>query len=166
MIEVLKDPSFLGALIGAIITGGIAIIVFMVGNKDTDNKSELLIKNYVYIIKEVHEKSKMDLDMFLKAGKAEGELADNYNELIVKLITRGKMLDLIDINRMIKETEKAFSLIEYIILYKEAVELIGNSHGVYGNLFFKHQKQENNKSSVEWLEYYINNMENILSSIK
>jgi len=158
--------SFWGALLGAVITGGIAFLVFSLDKFNENNKRQKLIQNYGVLIRRVHEETREDFKVFLSAGKNDSVLPENYKEIIARLITRGKIFDLIEVNGLIKETEQAFHIIDYMITYKEAVQIIADNHKKYGNIFFKHHKEENNKSNVEWLEEYVANMENNIIEIK
>jgi hypothetical protein len=157
--------SFWGALLGAVITGGTAIFVFLLGKINDNRKREKLITNYKRIITKIHEESIGDFMIFLAAAKGESALPSNYREIIIRMLTRGKIFDLVEVNGLIKETGQAIYIIDYMITYIEAVKLIDNTHGKYGNIFFKHNSEENNKSNVEWLEEYIVNMETSISKI-
>ena len=159
------DGSFWGALLGAIITGGIAIYVFLMSKIYDDKKSLKLVKNYKYIINKIHGESIEEFKVFLDAAKSKSELPDNYREVITHLLMRKKIFDLIDVNGLIKETEKAVNIIDYMIVYRDAVEMIDRYHGKYGNLFFLYIGEDNNKPNVNWLEEYISIMESSLKNI-
>lgn len=163
---VFNDPSFTGALLGAIITGLIAILVFQLGKLYEDNNREKLINNYIGLIKKVHEKTQGDFQIFVDAKKNNTNLPADYKAKVVQLINRGKILNEIDVNGLIEVSDNALYILEFIISYREATKLIATTHANYGNIFFDKSSGDGNKSEVEWLEEYIDIMKETITKIE
>lgn len=160
------SDSFWGALLGALITGLIAIAVFWWGSSNEVNKRKKLVKNYSKIILELDKIASDDFKMFISAGKNEIDLADKYNAKLVELNVQGKILNKIDVNSLIKESDKALYILKYITAYEESVELLFKTHNKYGNIFLGKEEEDNNRSQLGWLEFYFEEMENSIGEIK
>lgn len=161
------SDSFWGSLSGAVITGIIAILVFIIGSRIERKRKENLIKNYQETVKEVHSNTIEDFKMFLEASKPKKELPEDYQDKILYLLTNGRILNHLDVNEMLKESKKAIHVMEYALIFQEAAQLISSKHhGRYGNIFFKFGSKDSEKTAPETLEYYINNLETIIEKIK
>ncbi|RLJ89914.1 hypothetical protein [Planococcus citreus] len=161
------SDSFWGSLSGALITGIIAIVVFVIGSIIENKRRRKVIKNYVETIKEIHSNTICDLRVFLEASKPKVDLPKDYQDKIVYLVINGKMLNYFDMTEMMRESKVAIHVMEYVQTYQETVQLIESSHSTrYGNLFFKFINNEDGKNDPEMLEFYINNLYDIIKKIK
>lgn len=143
------SDSFWGSLSGAVITGVIAILVFIGGSLIERGKRKKLKKNYQETIKEIHANTINDLYDFLNATKPKVELKDNFQDRILHLVNYGKIINLLDINEMLKESKKAVHILEYAVTYQEVVQLIATKHhGAYANIIFKFGHKDYEKSGL------------------
>lgn len=165
-INILTDPNFLGSMVGAIITGIIAITVFCLGNKITKDKRRKVISNYANVIQKVHDNTNSDFKTLLSVIKSGKTLKKEHQVILMEIITRGEILSLIEVTELIKESEKAFYVMEYIATYQEAVKNIVILRTKYGILDFRYNNKENDNTNIEWLEFYIDHMEKTLMNMK
>lgn len=164
ILEILLDPSFLGALIGAIITGIIAIVVFAISNNKEISKRKRMIATYYNIIKEVHKSAFPTFQMFLDVVNRELELPEDYQLKLVELDTQQRILDLINIEEMIKESNEAYNVLNYIVIFRAIFTIIDSPFGTLGRNWNEIDKIISNSNFNE-LGSNITQLEKIISSI-
>lgn len=165
IIKILLDPSFLGALIGAVITGMIAIVVFILSNWNENKKRKSAITNYYKLIKDVHNKTCPIFVLFLDVGNEKVHLPEDYRTKLVELSSQQGILNLINIDELIKESNEAYDILNYIVKFRASFTIIDSSFGtMYGDR--RKIDQIINNSNLNKLESNIKQLKKIISNIQ
>lgn len=161
-----KVLGFWGSLIGALLTGIIAIVVFIIGKKYDENKVNKMVSNHMSLIRKIHDESNKDLLMFLDFGKKNiAKLDGNYKVSFYKLINNSNLLGLLNLADVAKESDQSLKLMQYVIYYQDAVQILkDNFDVVYGGSFFKYGVK--NEEIIQRLDNNIIIMNELIRNFK
>jgi len=158
------SDEFWGALFGSIISGLVAIGIYLLSKRQDKKNEDELLNNSKVILFFVHNNVAEKLEQYLDDAASNKDMTTEIHRHIEEIVTYKEYLNQIDLSLVYKDSKVLENTIKYISNFNQIVEII--RHKDYGFLFVKYSlNQETDQTKLDVVKDSFTKMKDAISKL-